>query len=141
MMKNSLLTAVAGMVLFASATPAVAQKKGAGLRINPAVLTPAQAADAALTRGDATTAEPLVAQAELAAANDEERYLAAALRYRAEAAKQVATPTAAGTVARGPVVASVACRPVSRAASTSRCRSTSVGVRCGSESARTTVRT
>lgn len=86
------LTTVALAIAAPLLVPAFARDKAptpAIARIAPAVLKAAQAADTALAANDTATAEPLVVQAETASAatTDADRYVAAALRYRLEAAK------------------------------------------------------
>lgn len=96
-----LLTGVASGALVAE--PAAAQKKddkkAAGLKLSPAVLKPAQAAQAALKANDVATAEPAVAEAEAAVKNDDDRYIAAAMRLELEqkkiTAQRAANPNAA----------------------------------------------
>lgn len=84
-----LLTGVAGAALVAE--PAAAQKKddkkGNGLKLSPAVLKPAQTAQTALKANDVATAEPAIAEAEAAVKNDDDRYIAAALRLELEQKK------------------------------------------------------
>lgn len=70
-----------------AAAPAVAAKKEENanqLKPSPDVLKAAQAAQAALTANDVATAEPAVAQAEAAAKNEDDKYIAAALRLTLE---------------------------------------------------------
>ena len=70
-----------------AAAPAVAAKKEENpnaLKPSPDVLKAAQAAQAALQANDVATAEPAVAQAEAGIKNDDDRYIAAALRLTLE---------------------------------------------------------
>lgn len=77
--------------------PAAAQKKKdekPGLKLSPEVLKPAQAAQPLLAAGDAAGAEPLVAQIEAAVKTDDDKYIAAALRYELEQRKIIAAQQA-----------------------------------------------
>lgn len=82
------------------ATPAIAKDKpqaqaqAGGLKLSAEVLKAAQPAQAAITAKDYATAEPLVAQTEAAAKTDDEKYVAAALRYDLENAKLYAAQDA-----------------------------------------------
>ena len=72
--------------------PALAQKnkKGdekPGLKLSPEALKAAQIAQPALAAKDYATAEPAIAQIEAAAKTDDDRYVAAALRYELESQK------------------------------------------------------
>lgn len=73
-----------GTVAAAPATAAKKEENPAGLKPSPEVLTAAQAAQTALTANDLATAEPAIAQAEAAVKNDDDRYIAAALRLTLE---------------------------------------------------------
>jgi len=92
-----LATGVAAPALLA---PAAAQKKAkaTGPNYSPEVVKAAQPAQTALQASDVATAEPLVAQAEAAVKTDDDKYIAAALRYNLEAVKlqaaQKANPNA-----------------------------------------------
>jgi len=94
-----LSTGVAGAAIVAPAASAQKKKdKAAGPQYSPDVVKAAQPAQAALQALDATTAEPLVVQAEAAAKTEDDAYIAAALRYNLEAVKisnaQKANPNA-----------------------------------------------
>jgi hypothetical protein len=69
--------------------PAAAQKKkdAAGPKYSAAVIKPAQAAQAAFDANDLATAEASVVQVEAAATSEDDKYIAAALRYNLEALK------------------------------------------------------
>jgi len=71
-----------------AAAPAAAKDKqeaqAPGLKISPALLKVAQPAQTAIAANDFATAEPLVAQAEQLATTDQDKYVAAALRYDLE---------------------------------------------------------
>lgn len=90
---------VSGMALTA---PAVAKDKKEeakpGLKLSPEVLKPAQIAQPAIAAKDFATAEPAVLQMEAAVKTDDDKYIAAALRYDLEqqklAAAQAANPNA-----------------------------------------------
>ena len=92
-------TGVSGMALVA---PAVAKDKKEeakpGLKLSPEVLKPAQIAQPAIAAKDFATAEPAVLQMEAAVKTDDDKYIAAALRYDLEqqklAAAQAANPNA-----------------------------------------------
>jgi hypothetical protein len=77
-----LTTGVAGTAIVA---PASAQKKDkkapAGPTYTPAVLTAARIAQPAIAARDFATAEPALVQVEAAAVTDDDKYIAAALRY------------------------------------------------------------
>lgn len=70
------------------------QAQGSGLKLGADVLKVAQPAQAALKAKDYATAEPLVAQTEAAAKTDDEKYIAAALRYDLENGKLYAAQDA-----------------------------------------------
>jgi hypothetical protein len=90
---------VSGMAL---TDPAVAKDKKEeakpGLKLSPEVIKPAQIAQPAIAAKDFATAEPAVAQMEAAVKTDDDKYIAAALRYDLEqqklAAAQAANPNA-----------------------------------------------
>jgi hypothetical protein len=92
-------TGVSGMALVA---PAVAKDKKEeakpGLKLSPEVLKAGQVAQAAIAAKDFATAEPAVVQIEAAAKTDDDKYIAAAMRYDIEqqklAASQAANPNA-----------------------------------------------
>lgn len=92
-------TGVSGMALVA---PAVAKDKKEeakpGLKLSPDVLKAGQVAQAAIAAKDFATAEPAVVQIEAAAKTDDDKYIAAAMRYDIEqqklAASQAANPNA-----------------------------------------------
>ena len=97
-MKTISTLALAAAIAYAGGAaptaPAFAKDKApAGPQLSQAVVRAAQAADTALGTNDVATAEPLVAQVETAAGNDYEKYVAAALRYRLEAARLTAQQT------------------------------------------------
>lgn len=83
-------------------TPALAKDKPAakapGMKLSPAVVKLAKPAQDALAAQDAATAEPMVAQIEAAATNDDDKYVGAVLRYNLEVVKlnaaQKANPNA-----------------------------------------------
>ena len=82
-------------------TPAFAAKekkeaKQQPLKLSKEVQVPAAAAQTALGAKDTATAEPLVAQVEAAAKNEDEKYIAQALRLNVEAIKVGAGGPAAG---------------------------------------------
>jgi len=93
--------ALLGAGALASA-PAIAKDKqqapADGLKLSPAFRTAAAPAQAAVQAKDYVTAQPLIVQAEAAATTDDEKYVAAALRYDMEAnrlyAAQNANPNA-----------------------------------------------
>lgn len=71
------------------APPAFAQKKSKeekapGLKLSPAVVKVAKPAQDALVANDTATAEPLVAQVEAGATTEDDKYIAAVLRYNLE---------------------------------------------------------
>ncbi|MEG3164087.1 hypothetical protein U1701_05720 [Sphingomonas sp. PB2P19] len=89
-------TGVSGMALSA---PAFAkdkkdEAKAPGLKLSPDVLKPAQIAQTAINAGDFATAEPAVVQAEAAVKTDDDKYIAAAMRYDLELRKLAATQAA-----------------------------------------------
>lgn len=88
-------TGVSGLALSA---PAVAKDKKEeakpGLKLSPDALKAAQAAQPAIAAKDFATAEPAVAQLEAAAKTDDDKYIAAALRYDLESQKLYAAQTA-----------------------------------------------
>ncbi len=93
-------TGVSGMALTA---PALAkdkkeEAKAPGMKLSPEVLKPAQIAQPAIAAKDFATAEPAVAAMEAAVKTDDDKYIAAALRYDLEqqklAAAQAANPNA-----------------------------------------------
>lgn len=93
-------TGVSGMALTA---PALAkdkkeEAKAPGLKLSPDALKAAQAAQPAIAAKDFATAEPAVVQLEAAAKTDDDKYIAAALRYDLEQQKlavaQAANPNA-----------------------------------------------
>jgi hypothetical protein len=93
----ALASGVSGVAL---TTPAAAKEKKApaGPQYSPDALKAAQAAQAALTAKDMATAEPALVQLEAAAKTDDDKYIAAALRYQFEQTKiinaQAASPNA-----------------------------------------------
>jgi len=108
-----LATGVAGTSVTA---PALAQKnkKGKdaaapGLKLSPEALKAAQVAQPAIAAKDFATAEPALAQLDAAAKTDDDKYIAAALRYDLESQKlyaaQQANPNAPlnETVLAGPL--------------------------------------
>lgn len=88
-------TSVSGLAMTA---PAVAKKKEEekkpGLKLSPELLKPAQVAQPAIAAKDFATAEPAVAEVEAAAKTDDDKYIAAALRYDLESQKLYAAQTA-----------------------------------------------
>ena len=74
-----------------AAAPAAAKEKPQaqvpGMKLSPELLKVAQPAQVAITAKDYATAEPLVAQTEAVAKTDQEKYVAAALRYDLENGK------------------------------------------------------
>ena len=82
-----LMTGVAGGAIVA--VPAAAQKKkdDKGVKLSPAVLKAAQAAQTAVTANDFPTAEAALAQMDAAVKTDQDRYTAAALRLDMEQAR------------------------------------------------------
>lgn len=92
-------TGVSGMALSA---PAYAKDKKEdvkpGLKLSPDVLKAAQGAQTAIAAKDFATAEPAVVQVETAAKTDDDKYIAAAMRYDLEqqklAVSQAANPNA-----------------------------------------------
>ncbi len=92
----------AGSVIAVSIpTPVLAKDKkeeAPGRKLSPDVLKAAQTAQALIAAKDYAAAEPAVAQAEAAAKTDDDKYIAAALRYDMEqqrlAAAQAANPNA-----------------------------------------------
>ena len=96
----ALATGVSGLAL---ATPAVAKDKkeqaqAPGFKLSKPVLAVASQAQTAISQNNVAAAEPLVAQIEAAATTDDDKYVAAALRYDLEnrklAAAQEANPKA-----------------------------------------------
>lgn len=93
---------VAGMGGMTLAVPAIAKdKKGEekpGLKLSPEVLKAAQVAQPAMAAKDFATAETNIALVEAAAKTEDDKYIAAALRYDLESqkinARQVANPNA-----------------------------------------------
>ena len=81
-------TGTAGIALVA---PAVAKDKPApaqpGLRLSPAVVKLAKPTQDAVVANNPAVAEPMVAQIEAAATSDDDKYVAAVLRYSLEAQK------------------------------------------------------
>lgn len=92
-------TGVSGMALSA---PAYAKDKKEdvkpGLKLSPDVLKAGQVAQTAIAAKDFATAEPAVVQVETAAKTDDDKYIAAAMRYDLEqqklAVSQAANPNA-----------------------------------------------
>ena len=81
-----LMTGIAGGAIVAA--PAAAQKKDdKGVKLSPAVLKAAQAAQTAVTANDFPTAEAALAQMDAAVKTDQDRYTAAALRLDMEQAR------------------------------------------------------
>ena len=78
--------------------PAIAKDKqqaqAPGLKLSPDLIKVAQPAQVAIQAKDYATAEPLVAQTEAAAKTDQEKYVAAALRYDLENGKLYAAQDA-----------------------------------------------
>ena len=96
----ALVTGAAGLAL---ATPALAKDKkeaakAPGMKLSPAVVKVAKPAQDALVANDPATAEPFVAQIEAAATTEDDKYIAAVMRYNVEAlklnARQTANPNA-----------------------------------------------
>ncbi|MEJ8629444.1 hypothetical protein P0F65_05620 [Sphingomonas sp. I4] len=85
-----LATSVSGVAL---TVPAVAQKKKAeeagGLKLSPEALKAAQAAQPVMQQKNYAAAEPLVAAVEAAAKTEDDKYIAAALRYELEIGQAV----------------------------------------------------
>jgi tetratricopeptide (TPR) repeat protein len=75
-----------------------AEAKAPGLKLSPDVLKAGQAAQTAIAAKDFATAEPAVVQVEAAAKTDDDKYIAAAMRYDLEqqklAVSQAANPNA-----------------------------------------------
>ena len=91
-----LATGVGGVALTA---PAVAQKKGkeqeaGGLKLSPEALKAAQAAQPVLQQKNYAAADPLVAAVEAAAKTEDDKYIAAAMRYELESGKLFAAQQA-----------------------------------------------
>lgn len=90
-----LATGVSGAALVA---PAIAKEKKAdekpGLKLSPEALKAAQTAQPAIAAKDFAAAEPAVAALEAAAKTDDDKYIAAALRYDLESQKLLAAQTA-----------------------------------------------
>ena len=90
-----LATSVSGVVL---TVPAVAQKKkgeeAGGLKLSPEALKAAQAAQPVMQQKNYAAAEPLVAAVEAAAKTEDDKYIAAALRYELESGKLYAAQQA-----------------------------------------------
>ena len=101
MSQLALAAALAGGAVLA--TPLLAKDKEAakpaGLKLTPAFIKAAKPAQDAVNAGDPATAEPLVAAAEAAGTNDDEKYVAAQMRLVLEQKKinaaQTANPNAA----------------------------------------------
>ena len=75
------LAAGGGIALTPPAFAAKKEEPKAGLKLSPDFLKIAKPAQDALAAKNTATAEPLVAQAEAAAKNDDEKYVAASLRF------------------------------------------------------------
>ncbi|MEK9209666.1 hypothetical protein [Sphingomonas sp. 2378] len=89
-----LATSVSGVAL---TVPAAAQKKkeeAGGLKLSPEALKAAQAAQPVLQQKNYAAAEPLVAAVETAAKTEDDKYIAAALRYELESGKLFAAQQA-----------------------------------------------
>ncbi|WP_343528371.1 hypothetical protein [Sphingomonas sp.] len=91
-----LATGVGGVALTA---PAVAQKKGkeqqaGGLKLSPEALKAAQAAQPVLQQKNYAAAEPLIQAVEAAAKTEDDKYIAAAMRYELESGKLFAAQQA-----------------------------------------------
>jgi hypothetical protein len=91
-----LATGVGGVALTA---PAVAQKKGkeqeaGGLKLSPEALKAAQAAQPVLQQKNYAAADPLVSAVEAAAKTEDDKYIAAAMRYELESGKLFAAQQA-----------------------------------------------
>ena len=93
----ALATALAtGTLGVAPVTPAAAKEKPAqsGLKLSPAVVKLAKPAQDAVIANNPAVSEPLVAQIEAAATSDDDKYVAAVLRYSLEGQKQRAAQQA-----------------------------------------------
>ena len=96
-------TLAAGATGLVLAAPAVAkdkkEEKAPGMKLSPAVIKVAKPAQDALVANDPATAEPFVVQIEAAATTEDDKYIAAVMRYNLEAMKlnaaQKANPNAA----------------------------------------------
>ncbi|MBB4154231.1 hypothetical protein GGQ80_002141 [Sphingomonas jinjuensis] len=87
----ALTTGVSSLAITASpAAAAKKEEKKGGLKLSPEALKPAQAAQTALAARDVATAEPQVVALEAAAKTDDDKYIAAALRYQLEQTKIIA---------------------------------------------------
>jgi hypothetical protein len=89
----------AGVGGVALTTPAVAQKKAkgeeaGGLKLSPEALKAAQAAQPVLQQKNFAAAEPLVAAVAAAAKTEDDKYIAAAMRYELESGKLFAAQQA-----------------------------------------------
>ena len=87
-----------GTATVALVAPAIAKDKPApaapGLKLSPAVVKIAKPAQDAVVANNPPVAEPLVAQVEAAATTDDDKYVAAILRYTLEAQKNRAAQQA-----------------------------------------------
>ncbi|WP_230480816.1 hypothetical protein [Sphingomonas sp. Leaf21] len=89
-----LATSVSGVAL---AVPAAAEKKkeeAGGLKLSPEALKAAQAAQPVLQQKNYAAADPLVSAVEAAAKTEDDKYIAAALRYELESGKLFAAQQA-----------------------------------------------
>ena len=89
-----LATSVSGVAL---TVPAAAQKKkeeAGGLKLSPEALKAAQAAQPVLQQKNYAAAEPLIQAVETAAKTEDDKYIAAALRYELESGKLFAAQQA-----------------------------------------------
>ncbi len=82
-----LMTGVAGGAIVAAPAAAQKKKEDKGLKLSPAALKAAQAAQTAIRAGDVATGEPALAQLDAAVKTDQDRYFAAALRLELEQAR------------------------------------------------------
>ena len=93
-----LATGVSGLALVAPAMAKKEEQAAPGFKLSKPVQAIAYTAQQAVKAKDVATAEPLVAQIEAAATTDDDKYIAAALRYDLEntklALKQQANPNA-----------------------------------------------
>lgn len=92
----ALATGIGGVAVTA---PAVAQKKGkaeeaGGLKLSPEALKAAQAAQPVLQQKNYAAADPLVSAVEAAAKTEDDKYIAAAMRYELESGKLFAAQQA-----------------------------------------------
>ena len=90
----ALATGMGSVVLTAPASAQKKKEEAGGLKLSPEALKAAQAAQPVLQQKNYAAAEPLIAAVEAAAKTEDDKYIAAAMRYELESGKLFAAQQA-----------------------------------------------